>query len=477
MNKTIGMKYLSNSFLQLLYCALILIAIPGSPLVFFLVSLAMSIIAGKNIFKYVKNPASVCFFNFFATSILLAYALSTLTTQIKIYSLKSMDVAQYFYLGQSSLSMALAAVALASAMLVGLGNLFPTPVQLPGFDRKQLKAGLAVAFIVVLASIYCVLTGLMAFQGLMFTDAEHSTISPLASMVSYAIGPAGVLAIFLASGKYEMSQVEKWVLYTLAAILWLVTFTQGRRLLVYLALLYLIFYAFNASGKFIWRKKLIFAVIVGFFGYLGVKLFFAFRVAGWESPGTKDAIQLIYFGLDILNNPARYDFDYLLSETSLERPFVIKYLSQLIEKVNFDRWFFGEAAYATLLFSIPSAFIGAKSFLIDEELIHPRLGLPIDDDANTVITTGVADFGWAGMVLYPVLVMLVLICLIRVVRKSRIKWLDYFTQFGVLFLLLNVECSMASYWSFVRSTLIVLIVALASRWLMSSIFVRPVRYS
>ena len=470
------MTYLSSSFLQLLYCGLLLIAVPDSALVFFSIALAMSAIAGNNLIRYVKKPAAICFFNFFATSILLAYALSTVTTQVKIYSLSSVDVAHYFHLAQSSLSMALAAVAFASALLIGMGNLFPAQVQLPGFSRQQLKEGLAVALIVALASIYCVLTGLMAFQGLMFTDAEHSTISPFASMVSFAIGPAGILAIFLASGRYEVSQFSRWVLYALAATLWLITFTQGRRLLVYLALLYLIFYAFDSSGKLLWRKKLLFTAVIGFIAYLGVKLFFAFRVAGWESPGTKDAMQLIYSAIDILNNPLRHDFDYLLSETSLERPFVIKYLSQMIEKISFDRWFFGEAVHATVMFSVPSAIIGLKTFVIDEELIHPRLGLPVVDDANTVMTTGVADFGWAGMVVYPLLVMLVLIGLMHLIRKFRIRWLDYFTQFGVLFLLLNVECSMSSYWSFVRSTLIVLAVTLAVRWFMNSIAVRPVNY-
>lgn len=471
------MKYLSSSFFQLLYCGLLLLAMPESEMAFFVISLAMSVVAANNVFNYIKNPSKICFFDFFSTSILLAYALSTLTTQIKIYSLKSVDVAHYFNLGQSSLSVALAGISFTSAVLVGLSHLFPMPVQLPAFSRQQLKEGLIVIFIVMLASIYCVLTGLMAFQGLMFIDAEHSSISPFASIVSFAIAPAGVLAMFLASGKYEVSQVNRSLLYVLAVALWFITFTQGRRLLVYLALLYLIFYAFDSSGRFMWRNKLLFTVVIGFIAYLGVKLFFALRVAGWESPGTKDAMQLIYYAFDILSNPSAYDYDYLLSETSLERPFVIKYFSQIIEKVSFDKWLSGEAINATVMLSIPSALIGMKTFLVDEELIHPPLGLPVDDDANTILTTGFADFGWVGMIFYPIFVLLILKCLIYAVRKSRIKWLDYFTQFGILFLLLNVECSMSAYWSFVRSTLIILIVTLSSRFFINSICARQIKFN
>ena len=468
----INMNYLSSSLVQLLYCGFLLLAIPDSAMMFFAISLAMSIVAGNNVLNYIKKPFDICFFDFFATSILLAYALSTLITQVKIYSLKSVDVARYFDLGQSSLSIALAGVSFASAALIGLSRLLPTPLRLPIFNRQQLNEGLFVILFVAISSIYCVKTGLMAFQGLMFTDSEHPSISPFASMVSFALAPAGIMAMFMASGRYEVSQLNRWVLYALAATLWLVTFTQGRRLLVYLALLYLIFYAFDASGRFVWKKKLIFTMVVGFIAYFGIKLFFAFRVAGWDAPGKQDAIQLLHSAIDILSHPSKYDFDYLLSETSLERPFVIKYFSQIIDKTSFEKWMFGEAMFATLLFSIPSALIGSKAFKIDEELIHPRIGLPIIDEANTILTTGFSDFGWFGMIIYPVIVLLVLRCLILIVRKSGIRWLDYFVQFGVLFLLLNVESSMAAYWSFVRSTLIILAIALSAKLLLNTMFVR-----
>ena len=105
-------------------------------------------------------------------------------------------------------------------------------------------------------------------------------------------------------------------------------------------------------------------------------------------------------------------------------------------------------------------------------MIHPHIGLPIIDEANTILTTGFSDFGWFGMIIYPVILLLVLRSLILIVRKSGIRWLDYFVQFGVLFLLLNVESSMAAYWSFVRSTLIILAIALSAKLLLSTMFVR-----
>jgi len=466
------MKYISSSFLQLLYCGLLLLAIPDSAILFFIISLAMSVVAGNNIFNYIKKPFNICFFDFFATSILLAYALSTLTSQFMIYSLKSVDVAHYFHLGQVSLSIALAGIAFISATLIALSRLLPTPVQLPSFSKQQMNEGLFVILFVALSSIYCVMTGLMAFQGLVFADAENSSISPFASMVSFALAPAGVLAIFMASSRFEVSLLHRWYLYALASILWLITFTQGRRLLVYLALLYLIFYAFDAGGRFLWRRKLFFSVVLGCTAYFGIKLFFAFRVAGWESPGAQDAIQLLHSAINILSNPLKYDYDYLLSETSIERPFVIKYFSQIIEKTNFEKWLYGEAFIATVLISIPSILIGPKKFLIDEELINPRIGLPVIDEANTILTTGFADFGWFGMIVYPIIVMLMLKCLIILVRKSGIRWLDYFVQFGVLFLLLNVENSMSAYWTFIRNTLIILVIVLALKLFIGGIYIR-----
>ena len=466
------MKYFTKSLFLLLYCGLFLVFQPESAWVFFLVSLMLSVFALSSIVNYIRMPSSICLYDFFSTSLLLAYALSTFITQVKIYSLKSIDVARYFSIGQSSLSMALAGVSFSCALLVFASRIMPEKIQLPGFSRNQIRESLFVAVIVTLLGIYCILTGIIGFQGFIFADINQQSVSPLALMVSFTLGPMGILAVYLASGKYETSQIDKWLLYVLAGVLWLIMFTQARRLVVYLAMLYVIFYAIDTYGRTVWKNKFFFTGAVVFAAYFGVKLFYAFRIAGWELDGTKDALLLFKSGIDILTNPAKYDFDYLLSENTLERPFVIKYLAQVMEKVSLGRQLSGEALYATILISIPSALIGLKTFATDEELIHPRIGLVINDDANTVLTSGVADFGWFGMLLFPILVVLVVKALLLVVRKSNIRWVDYFAQFGALIVLLNVENSMTQYWSYVRSTLIVLAMAFAFRFILNGIYIR-----
>lgn len=466
------MKYFSSSLFVLLYCGVLLIIQPDNASIFFIISLVLSILAVANIIRYIVAPSNICVYDFFATCLLLAYALSTFTTQIKIYSLKSIDVARYFSIGQSSLSLALAGVSFASAVLVCFGRFFPFRIQFPGFGKDQIRESFIVISIIAFAGIYGIWTGLIGFQGFIFADASQQGVSPFAVMVTFALAPAGVLAIFLASGKNDISHFDKWLFSILAIVIWAITFTQARRLLVYLAMLYVIFYAIDFYGYNRWRKKVFFSVMVVFVAYFGVKLFFAFRIAGWESPGSKDAVFLLKSGIDILFNPLKYDFDYLLSENTIERPFVIKYLAQVMEKVSLDRGMSGEALYTTILYSIPSVLIGFKSFALDEELIHPKLGLVISDDANTILTTGAADFGWAGLLIYPVLVVLVFKFLMFLVKKSNIRWVEYFTQFGILFILLNVENSMTQYWSFARSTVIVLVVAFALRFILNGIYIR-----
>ena len=466
------MKYFSISSFLLLYSGLLLIIQPDNAIIFFIVAFVLSIVAVGNVIKYIINPFNICVYDFFATSLLLAYGLSTFTTQIKIYSLKSLDVSRYFSINQPSLSMALAGVSFASAVLVCFSRFFPSRIEFPSLNRDQMRESLFVVAIVTFAGLYCILTGLIGFQGFIFADINQQKVSPVALMVSFSLAPVGVLALFLASGKHEASNLDKLLLYILAIVLWVIMFTQARRLVVYLALLYVIFYAVDLQGHTDWRKKLFFTGVVVFVAYFGVKLFFAFRIAGWESPDVKDAVLLLKSGIDILANPSRYDFDYLLSENSLERPFVIKYLAQVIEKVSFGKQLSGEAIYTTFLYSIPSVLIGIKAIATDEELIHPKIGLVISDDANTVLTTGAADFGWTGLLLYPILVVLVLKLLIFMVKKSNIKWMNYFVQFGVLYLLLNVENSMTQYWAFVRGTLIMLFMAFAFRFVLNGIYIR-----
>ena len=469
------MKYFSKSLFLLLYCGLLLIVLPDSTLMFSIISLMLSILALYNVIRYIRIPSDICIYDFFATSLLLAYALSTFTTQVNIYFLKSIDVAHYFAIKQSLLSMALAAVSFSCALLVCFSRFFPARIQFPGFNKDQIRESLLVVAVVTFSGIYCIFTGLIGFQGFIFADISQQTVSPFALMVNIALAPVGVLAIFLASGKHEISSTDKLLLYLFGIVLWLITFTQARRLVVYLAMLYVIFYAIDAFGNTVWRKKVLFSAMVVCAAYFGVKLFFAFRIAGWESPGTKDAFLLLSSGIDILVNPSRYDFDYLLSENALERPFVIKYLAQVIEKISHDRQLSGEALYTTILFSIPSALIGAKAFATDEELIHPKLGLVITDDPNTILTTGAADFGWPGLLLYPMLVVLVLHFLLFMVKKSNIRWMSYFAQFGALYVLLNVENSMTQYWTFVRSTIILLLIAFAFRFILNGIYIRKSR--
>ena len=466
------MAFFSSSLFLLIYCGILLVVQPDSALIFFAVSFVLSIMAISNVIRYIRVPSDICIYDFFSTSLLLAYALSTLTTQIKIYSLKSIDVARYFSIGQPSLSMALAAVSFTSALLVCLSRFYPARIEFPNFTKDQIRESLLVVVIVTISGIYCIWTGLMGFQGFIFADISHQTVSPFALIVSSAFAPVGILAIFLASGKYDTSESEKWLLYIFSGVLWCITFTQARRLVVYLALLYVIFYAIDTYGRIIWRKKFFFSAMVVFVAYFGVKLFFAFRIASWDLPDTKDAALMISSGIDVLVNSSKYDFDYLLSENSLERPFVIKYLAQVMEMVGFGRQMSGEAIYTTVLYSIPSVLIGVKRFATDEELIHPKIGLVINDDPNTVLTTGAADFGWLGLLLYPILVALVLRFLLYLVKKCNIRWMDYFAQFGVLFLILNIENSMSQYWGFVRTTVILLMMAFVLRFILNSIYVR-----
>lgn len=467
------MKYLSIVFFVVMYSGLILLAGGENAIVFFFASVILSAVAIYNVYKYVKTPTEICLFDFFATSLLIAYALSSLTTQLKIYSLKSIDVAHYFSLNQYSLSVALASVAFASAILFFLGQLFPAKIEFPILSKKQIREGLWMIIFVTGSAIYCIATGLMQFQGIIFVEGSNHSISPFASIVYFSIMPAGILAMFLASGNHEMSRFNRWLFYALAITLWIITFTQARRMLVYMAFLYLIFYAFDASGRSSWRQKLLFSAAVFPVAYLGVKLFYAFRIAAWDlSPGINDPLQMLQIGFDVFTHPAKYDLDYQLTENSLDRPFVLRYLSQIIDRMNFNNWFSGQAVYATLLVSIPSAFIGAKNFMVDEDLIHPKIGLPVNDEANTILTAGVVDFGWLGLLLFPVFTLIFLQCIIFLVKKLKIDWFTYFTIFSVLTVLLNIENSMAQYWSVARSIMIILMLVLGIKYLLNTIFYR-----
>ncbi|MQA51324.1 hypothetical protein GEO37_27650 [Klebsiella pneumoniae] len=155
--------------------------------------------------------------------------------------------------------------------------------------------------------------------------------------------------------------------------------------------------------------------------------------------------ELIPKAFDILFNPNDYDFSEQLSKNTLERPFIISYLAKLIELTNVSHYFWGESALNNFLLSIPSVLLEQKNFPVDEDLIHPRIGLPAEDMANSMLTAGIADFGFVGGIFFPLMGVFLAGLFIKLIFINAKPWFSFFSWLAFLYLFLSVESSITSY--------------------------------
>lgn len=76
---------------------------------------------------------------------------------------------------------------------------------------------------------------------------------------------------------------------------------------------------------------------------------------------------------------------------------------------------------------------------------HPALGFAPFDGANTVVTAGLNDFGFAGVTIYPILLVLVYALIARLLASRLPPFLFYLLAFRLIYMSLSVESALPSF--------------------------------
>ncbi len=441
-------RYLS--LISVIVLCFVLLIFPQSGGVFLLVSIWMSAIVARDFFGYVSNPAEIEVCEFFASSLLAAYALSTALTQFNVFFAGGGFAAKLFNIDQFYLSLALISVGITSVVLRVAGMVFPFRLGEVSLNKKQMTDCTLFVIFVFFFALYAFASGLIGFQGAVFVSENSSRISEMGALVAFSLAPTGALAVYIAS-RENSGRLLKISMLLIAVVFFLLNFTQGRRLTIYAAFVYVI--ALRMSG---WRSKnvmqdifyILVLLAVCMFGYV---FFYAMRLASWMSSSGMSLFDQVYSAFDIIFNPESYGLYEQVSDNALERPFVIGYLSEIVSAASSKSGLNGVAFLSTIAMIIPSVFIGEKNFPIDEYLIHPHFGMPVVDRANSILTTGFSDFGWTGAFVYVLVVIFALRLFLIFVKKRFFGWFYLFSIFAFLYLMLGIEASMISYWIFLRN--------------------------
>src|SRR5262249_7375381 len=144
-------------------------------------------------------------------------------------------------------------------------------------------------------------------------------------------------------------------------------------------------------------QKVIGVLAGGAFAYVMSSFFFALRLAGWELGNNAPLLDQLGLGAEFMFSPSLQErLTTLFYDNVRERTFVLGYLADLMEAVGKSAPLYGEALLYYVRLGIPSILDPAKdqilAYQMMESLVHPKLGLPVIDQANTILTDGMTDF-------------------------------------------------------------------------------------
>ena len=329
-------------------------------------------------------------------------------------------------------------------------------------QERFLWFGMAVIFVAYVHGDYTFM-GTAAEQG----TGTVSVLGEVAGALAPLLLPLAVMGALQAWGLRR----RRFVFLTLVSFVALLP--AGRRVMVY-TLIVCALAAFRLSG---WKPRLTATkkVLLGFAFVILITLaglfFMALRLAAGKSSevgqgGSTYSIRQMVPVLieDILTDPGN-----VIRETRgnlEERPFLLEeYLSLLGRGGNTTEPMYGQDFMLGIKLAIPDAaykWVGESKNLVrsvgtEENLANERYGLPDTDDANSILTSGIIDFGLLGVFLYPLAICGIFRVIYFVIDHSFNKEGQLVALLIGVYLFLQAESEVASYVLSLRNMVIVMV--------------------
>lgn len=446
-------KHISRTLpLILLLLSTVLVLIPTNRV---LVGCAFvsSLVCVRALFIIVLRPGHLRLTWLLATGLLLGYGLGTFNTSLRML-VDGFTLSQATPHREDALCIALAVSMAVSAVLYFVGSLVDPPVRLnwsalSSSDQIFLWASLAITAIAYL-------TQGMGYMGVK-SDQQHkeSIIGALASIVTPTLPAFTVLLV--RKSKHTSVRFFIWMLLAMdfAALL-----PQGRRIMLYSVVV--VFVALTLRGlRFTLAnpRTIILLLVAGLTLYFGNKLFFAMRYQRNQA-GRRANLSLtdnIQGAIRVLGSgDKRYDAQ--LQQNLRERTLVLGYFSDLLGASWRREPMWGKALLFDIREAVPSALDPNKDVIrnlgMEETVVNPQFGLQPKDEANSILTTGLADFGVLGCFLYPLVLSLALGALVRRAVSVLPAPVGTMFFFSLVFVSLQTEMTTSEYMIICRNWVI-----------------------
>ena len=439
-----------------------------------------SLLAVYELWRIITRPWQVRFSEILSISILLGYVVGTGIYLVYLGTTKAAEY-QYWqhyglYYDQQSLGLALAALLAASALLYAVSGwesskeILKSPI--PSFTPKAAR----IVWLGVLLVLLALYAGQIGYMGA--TTDESGRITALGALAVLITPPMVPYTLALATSGNPLA--KRCLLWAALALLISVTFVLGRRYLVYVLVL-------SAMVLFARRNRLslghlLVIVLLGVIAvvalYWGFKFFMALRLAVWQLGPDADLWAQASMAWSMLGGDQSFEIEARLTENVGTRTFMLSYFAGLVGIGIGSLPTFGKELLYSLKMAVPSLLMPGKTGSLSsspEELIHPFYGIPVFDGPNSIVVAGYDDFGFVGVALYPVvLVMLYMGFYGAVCRVTRQQPIRLFVLFALLFQLLYVEQSLTASFVALRDLLILLALFSILMYMPVARFFKPV---
>jgi hypothetical protein len=434
--------------------ALLLLLIPGYP-VLVLASAVGTVVGVSLLYLIVDTREALRFSWLLSATLLVAYAGGAVSTWFN-----SISVEDFAYLTKDRpvdlLSVTLAAVFISTGIMMIAGR-FEQPIlrssdEMPGDPGMGVFVSLLGLGLIVLAY----LTEQLGYEGVQ-ADATTRQIPVLGAIATLIAAPmAGLFGYMF--GRFNSTLLRLYCIIGSSGVLLSIVPSGRRPILLALVVLVLGYSLSGGLGRRSLMQKAAYGAIIIALGFVVSAYFFAIRLAVWELGSSSSFFDQLSLALQFVTSPALEGrFNAQLYDNLRERTFMLGYLADLVEATRNSGPLFGEALLFYLRLSIPSALDPSKVDVLAiqeiEAFAHPKLGLPVIDQANSIMTDGVTDFGIAGGFIYLLGVAGMLSCTVLILRRFYKPFTFLITSMALIHVALKPEITLSEYFVTIRNLL------------------------
>jgi hypothetical protein len=394
----------------------------------------------------------------YGMTILLGYNLGSFNTWLTMQR-GTLTLAEAFARNPASLSRAIGVCMAVAAVLFVTGELFERPIFGTDFCLTFGPGALPLVFTTTLLVLAAYATGKVGFMGV--ANDEYGHIDPATQLVMWWFFPAYAYSVCAA---LNTAGITRLIVGILAVIQTVMMVPLGRRQFAFGILLAMIA---SRLGRYRLRMSMFKKVLLGITAVVLVTVasvsFLYMRFGGYELKGngrisTAARLESAYA---LLQKRSPIEILSLLGTNASQRTFVIGFFSDLLEASQHSTPLLGKDLLYNVQLTIPH-IISSDKFGIapydEETLVDMQWGFSYRDEANSLITAGAADFGFFGVLLYPLALCFML--------RFAIEWAQYAvpTRFAVILSLAYVYQSLEAeevpveYFLQIRSTILLVLI-------------------